>query len=132
MSKTPDVRLLLPIGVLDPATGRLRVVNWIDSKAMFGDRHTHETENAGQLQGYVNRYGPGMVIYWFGHIANLSNDSDVFITDRFPPEITLPGGFELTDAHVKPVEGDDAPLVELEAETGFDTQWTPITTAFLS
>lgn len=48
LSKTPDVRLLLPIGVRD-ARGELRVVHWIDSKAMFGDRHTHETENAGQV-----------------------------------------------------------------------------------
>lgn len=48
LSKTPDVRLLLPFGVRD-SRGELRVVNWIDSKAMFGDRHTHETENAGQV-----------------------------------------------------------------------------------
>lgn len=51
LSKTPDVRLLLPFGVRDQH-GDLRVVNWIDSKAMFGDRHTHETENAGQV-GYT-------------------------------------------------------------------------------
>ncbi|EGZ24453.1 hypothetical protein PHYSODRAFT_349935 [Phytophthora sojae] len=48
LSKTPDVRLLLPIGVKDSRSGHLHVVNWIDSKAMFGDRHTHETENASQ------------------------------------------------------------------------------------
>ena len=48
LSKTPDVRLLLPIAVHD-ALGKLRVVNWIDSKAMFGDRHTHETENSMQV-----------------------------------------------------------------------------------
>jgi hypothetical protein len=48
LSKTPDVRLLLPIGVRD-TQGKLHIVNWIDSKAMFGDRHTHETENAGQV-----------------------------------------------------------------------------------
>ena len=50
LSKTPDVRLLLPIGVRDPKNGQqLHVVNWIDSKAMFGDRYTHETENASQV-----------------------------------------------------------------------------------
>lgn len=49
LAKTPDVRLLLPLGVRDPRSGELRVVNWIDSKAMFGDRHTHESENAGQV-----------------------------------------------------------------------------------
>ncbi|KAL3672236.1 hypothetical protein V7S43_002897 [Phytophthora oleae] len=50
LSKTPDVRLLLPIGVKDPKSGQLHVVNWIDSKAMFGDRDTHETENASQVR----------------------------------------------------------------------------------
>lgn len=50
LSKTPDVRLLLPIGVKNPKTGQLQVVNWIDSKAMFGDRHAHETENASQVR----------------------------------------------------------------------------------
>jgi hypothetical protein len=49
LSKTPDVRMLLPIGVKDPKSGQTHVVNWIDSKAMFGDRHTHETENASQV-----------------------------------------------------------------------------------
>jgi hypothetical protein len=131
LSKTPDVRLLLPIGVPDPESGELRVVNWIDSKAMFGDRHTHETENASQLQGYVNRYGPGMVIYWFGHVANLGADRDVYVTDRFPREISLPGGFEPADALAEPTEGDVAALVELEADTDFDAQWDPHTTAFL-
>ena len=51
LSKTPDVRLLLPIGVKDAAKGqRLHVVHWIDSKAMFGDRYTHDTENASQVR----------------------------------------------------------------------------------
>ncbi|OWZ22865.1 hypothetical protein PHMEG_0002357 [Phytophthora megakarya] len=50
LSKTPDVRLLLPIGIKDPHDGQLHVINWIDSKAMFGDRHTHETENASQVR----------------------------------------------------------------------------------
>ncbi|KAF1332590.1 Zinc finger, c2h2, partial [Globisporangium splendens] len=127
LSKTPDVRLLLPIGVRD-SHGVLRVVNWIDSKAMFGDRHTHETENAGQLQGYVNRYGPGMVIYWFGHVANLSTDSDVVITHEFPNDIVLPGGLDPLENVVKPREHAVLELRTLTVETTFDSEWTPIST----
>ncbi len=40
---------------------------------MFGDRHTHESENAAQLQSYVNRFGPGMVIYWFDFLESLNS-----------------------------------------------------------
>ena len=66
-SKTPDVLLICPIGV------RGRIVNWIDSKAMFGDPMTHRS-NLDQLKKYVHRLGPGMVIYWFGICKSLIND----------------------------------------------------------
>ena len=35
---------------------------------------------------YVNRYGPGMVIYWFGYLSDLNNHPDVLLTDKFPAE----------------------------------------------
>ena len=38
LTKTPDVRLGLPVGVQDPRSGQWREVNWIDSKALFGDK----------------------------------------------------------------------------------------------
>ncbi|KAL4109605.1 hypothetical protein PRIC1_001304 [Phytophthora ramorum] len=131
LSKTPDVRLLLPIGVKDPTNGQLHVVNWIDSKAMFGDRHTHETENASQLQGYVNRYGPGMVIYWFGHVAQLSSDRDIFITDSFPEEISLPGAFDPLASVTKLKEGAEVKLQPAKMHTDFDDDYNPITTCEL-
>ncbi|CAI5733923.1 unnamed protein product [Hyaloperonospora brassicae] len=128
LSKTPDVRLLLPIGVKDAADGeRLHVVHWIDSKAMFGDRYTHDTENASQLQGYVNRFGPGMVIYWFGHVAHLSADRDVFVTDAFPQEIALPGAFDPLAAVPKVRAGDVVALRPAEVATAFDEDYVPIT-----
>lgn len=69
-SKTPDVKLAVPVGVVDRA-GRARLVNWVDSKAMFGDNHTHFTHNGPQLRGYVNRFGPGMVLYWSGVVDTI-------------------------------------------------------------
>jgi hypothetical protein len=46
-----------------------------------------------QYQGYVNRFGPGLVIYWHGHLASLDDEDvgslhekegKVLIMDRFP------------------------------------------------
>ena len=48
------------------AHGRTMDVCWIDSKAMYGDPVTHRG-NEGQAEAYVHRYGPGVILYWFGH-----------------------------------------------------------------
>lgn len=66
--KTPDILLLIPMGVYHCQTDSLtpegkqkqlqvsapHVVNWIDSKGMFADEETFE-ENYEQLKSYVNR-----------------------------------------------------------------------------
>ena len=44
-----------------------KVICWIDSKAMFGDVYTHNTTVLPQAESYVHRFGPGLVLYWFGH-----------------------------------------------------------------
>lgn len=77
-SKTPDIKLEAPIAV------KGRVVNWIDSKASFGDECSHKSQAELQFQRYVNRFGPGMVIYWFGFVDELNNHSDVLLLDNFP------------------------------------------------
>ena len=84
-SKTPDIRLIVPIAIVDEQNKSVHVINWIDSKAMFGDPYTHN-ENKNQLQGYVNRYGPGMVIYWFDFVDVLNNDVDILMCKDFPSE----------------------------------------------
>lgn len=90
--KTPDVRLDVPIGLID-ATGTARVVHWIDSKATFGDPDSHAA-NLRQLQGYANREGPGLVIYWFDYVESLhaTTQPDVAILDHLPALFALPGG----------------------------------------
>jgi len=86
--KTPDVLLSVPMGVVD-SLGNVFVVRWIDSKAMYGDQATRN-ENIEQVQGYVNRFGPGMVIYWFGFHPSLSLP-DVFVCDSFPTNLVVIG-----------------------------------------
>lgn len=63
--------LQVPICIKGPE-GQWHMVHWIDSKASFGDDRTHTQQMEGQYATYVNRYGPGCVIYWFGYIADLS------------------------------------------------------------
>ncbi|XP_022227703.2 CDAN1-interacting nuclease 1 [Drosophila obscura] len=59
--KTPDIKMILPF--LYKGT----VVNWIESKANFGDTKSHKWNIHQQLQSYCNRFGPGIIIYWFGY-----------------------------------------------------------------
>lgn len=53
----------------------IRVLNWIESKAMFGGPDQLRTVMQRQLFPYWNRYGPGAVIFWFGHILE-DNEKD--------------------------------------------------------
>jgi len=48
--------------------GEIRILNWIESKALFGTPEHLKATMQRQLFPYWNRYGPGAVIYWFGHI----------------------------------------------------------------
>lgn len=63
-----------------------RVVHWIDSKASFGDPTVHKEQGLKQFISYVDRYGPGMVIYWMGFVEELNAHPDILIMDEFPPE----------------------------------------------
>ncbi|KAG1690950.1 hypothetical protein DVH05_027414 [Phytophthora capsici] len=62
-----------------------------------------------------------MVIYWFGHVAQLSTDSDILITDTFPPYLVL-----LIHLHPS-LKESDVKLQPVETQTEFD-DWIPITT----
>ena len=48
----------------------------------FGKCREHMQD---QFSKYVNRYGPGMVIYWFGFVEELQDAaSDLVLADGFP------------------------------------------------
>lgn len=82
--KTPDVKLEVPIAVNG------FVINWIESKARFGSTEIHQKNLKEQFLSYWNRFGPGLVIYWYGFLDTLHQHSGkkFIIMDHFPQEIT--------------------------------------------
>jgi len=81
--KTPDVKLEVPVAVNG------RVINWIESKALFGDRESHEGYLRDQFWSYWNRFGAGLVIYWFGYIKQLDQNTEkgIILSDHLPTDI---------------------------------------------
>lgn len=78
--KTPDFKLEVPIAVDG------HVVNWIESKALFGAPESHKGYLKDQFWSYWNRFGPGLVIYWFGFVDELDTNKDkgILLYDNFP------------------------------------------------
>lgn len=84
-SKTPDALLAYPVEIDG------RIVNWIESKALFCDFPTHQTYLRDQYWPYYNRFGPGLVIYWYGFLDEISSERDretgISVMDRLPDVI---------------------------------------------
>jgi len=69
-----------------------KVVCWIDSKALFGDVETHANSVLPQVETYVHRFGPGLVLYWFGHAPSSrlgDGHGDVAIVGGDVPDVLL-------------------------------------------
>ncbi|KDO31958.1 hypothetical protein SPRG_03173 [Saprolegnia parasitica CBS 223.65] len=91
LAKTPDALLLAPIQVRT-RDGRWHLVQWIDSKAMAHESATeNEAQHIAQAHAYVNRFGPGMLLYWMGVEADVATIPDVLMVDHIPSEIRMPG-----------------------------------------
>ena len=74
----------------------LCLINWIDSKAMFADETTFR-EHIIQYKAYDNRYGKGLVIYWFGFLDSIleiirTEGLEVQVSADFPIYWLFPSG----------------------------------------
>lgn len=85
--KTPDFKLEIPICLNNGA-----LISWIDSKATFGDEQSHSEYYENQFKFYLNRFGSGLVIYWFGYLKDIEkfnfNSNFISIRDSFPTDFT--------------------------------------------
>jgi len=81
--KTPDIKLDIPVAVDG------FIINWIESKALFGDPEAHSGYLRDQLWSYINRFGSGLVIYWFGYVSQLDvhRNAGIILRDSFPTDI---------------------------------------------
>ncbi|XP_051477640.1 CDAN1-interacting nuclease 1 isoform X3 [Apus apus] len=81
--KTPDFILEVPVAVEG------HVIHWIESKASFGDESSHQAYLQDQFWSYWNRFGPGLVIYWYGFIEELDchRERGILLKDCFPTDI---------------------------------------------
>lgn len=74
--KTPDFLFPHPV-VINGHT-----VNWLESKATFGDREETRRNMTRQLMPYVDLFGPGLVIYWYGHTQTVATHPSVFYATK--------------------------------------------------
>lgn len=85
--KTPDVLFKSPIGVNG------KTVRWIDSKARFGDPGILNEEYEASMSSYINYYGSGLVIFWFGFVGDcesaMRGDAGVLCLSDFPKDIVV-------------------------------------------
>lgn len=92
--KTPDFMLEVPICLKDGT-----VICWIDSKATFGDEQSHKDNYENQFKFYLNRFGSGLVIYWFGYLNTIESlpfnfnsgtlKKVISIDDKFPNDVVF-------------------------------------------
>jgi Protein of unknown function TPD sequence-motif len=65
-------------------------------QAMFGDVYTHHASVLPQAEAFVHRFGPGLILYWFGHAPpeRLADaKGGIVITSwELPKKILLPTG----------------------------------------
>ncbi|MCX6695665.1 MAG: TPD domain-containing protein, partial [Candidatus Altiarchaeota archaeon] len=74
--KTPDFRLESPVKMYG------KWVNWIECKASFGDDVEARRDYFKQLVHYVDLFGQGIVVYWYGFLEGALKDSHIIITDK--------------------------------------------------
>lgn len=122
-SRTPDILLSCPVAIKvhksiypdsqdsfrhrsDDDAGNdfvWKMVSWIDSKAMYGDVTIHQSSVLPQAEAYIHRFGPGLIIYWFGHapIEMLqANKADIIVASSLPDQFMVPTGQIFKDGSI--------------------------------
>ena len=57
-------------------------VRWVESKAVFADEEEHRLYMKRQLSHYIENFGPGIVVYWYGYVDSiLGENKDLLILD---------------------------------------------------
>ncbi|MBO8183297.1 MAG: TPD domain-containing protein [Archaeoglobus sp.] len=79
--KTPDFYFSDPIRINDFE------INWIESKALFGDPRTHWIYWKKQFSKYLELFGQGFVVYWFGKISELDKNVKVWEEEFFKSKL---------------------------------------------
>lgn len=74
-AKTPDFLLLEPIEI------KRKKIKWIESKATFGDLYEIRRNMRKQILPYIEIFGSGAVVYWFGYIEDIIFPKDLVILD---------------------------------------------------
>lgn len=75
--KTPDFLLENPLKIDDMD------INWIDSKGLFGDEAEHRRLLKKQFLEYIELFGAGMVVYWYGFVDSIvEKESKTLIKDN--------------------------------------------------
>jgi Protein of unknown function TPD sequence-motif len=74
-TKTPDALLDQPISLFG------RKLNWIESKANFGDEVELRRNLRKQLAPYTELFGEGAVVYWYGYVDGATSPPGILLWD---------------------------------------------------
>jgi hypothetical protein len=74
-AKTPDF-LLKKTFIYDK-----QKIHWVECKASFGDAMETDRDYKKQLRHYLDLHGPGLVVYWYGFLSDITLN-DVAIVSR--------------------------------------------------
>jgi CDAN1-interacting nuclease 1 len=82
--KTPDALLDRPITLFG------QKLNWIESKANFGDDVELRRNLRKQLAPYTELFGEGAVVYWYGYVDGATSPPGILLWDGVSMEALTP------------------------------------------